>query len=87
MTIHRRTDRKKRPLHLILKHKWFDLIEAGEKTVKCRDNTPYWRKRIFQALPETVEFHRGKTHINMQFKITFIAENSQIEIHLGDRIK
>lgn len=33
-------------LHLVLKKKWYDLIESGEKKEEYRDETPYWKKRI-----------------------------------------
>lgn len=33
-------------LHLILKSKWFDMIESGKKTEEYRDFTPYWSNRL-----------------------------------------
>ena len=33
-------------LDLILKAKWYDLIESGVKTEEYRDMTPYWSNRL-----------------------------------------
>ena len=33
-------------LELVLKGKYYDMIESGEKPEEYRDITPYWRKRI-----------------------------------------
>ena len=71
--------------HLILKHKWFDLIQQGKKLVEYRRNTPYYRKRIRGA--DRVVFHRGYTSQTMTFAIQDkAAVGSTIEIHLGARL-
>ena len=33
-------------LPLVLKKKWYDLIDSGEKTEEYRDAKPFWEKRI-----------------------------------------
>lgn len=33
-------------LHLVLKRKWFEMIERGEKRQEYRAFNPYWEKRI-----------------------------------------
>ena len=33
-------------IHLVLKGKWYDMIESGEKKEEYRDYTPYWMKRL-----------------------------------------
>ena len=33
-------------LHLVLKGKWYDMIESGEKTEEYREMKQYWLKRI-----------------------------------------
>lgn len=48
-----------RYLHLVLKHKWFDMIERGEKPEEYREITPYWTRRI--GIYDYVVFHRGYT--------------------------
>jgi len=84
-------DEKNKTCHLVLKHKWYDLIEKGEKTVEYRDDTPYWRARILGC--DRVTFHRGYTKTTMTFEITFKSYGlfalvqGQIEIHLGKRIE
>ncbi|GAB4042535.1 hypothetical protein [Spirosoma litoris] len=33
-------------LELVLKHKWFDMIESGNKLEEYRDIKPYWIRRL-----------------------------------------
>ena len=33
-------------LHLVLKGKWYDMIESGKKTEEYRETKQYWLKRI-----------------------------------------
>lgn len=35
-----------RTLDLVLKKKWYDMIDSGEKTEEYREIKPYWIKRI-----------------------------------------
>ena len=35
-----------KPLYLVLKPEWYDMIERGEKPEEYRDYTPYWVKRL-----------------------------------------
>lgn len=35
-----------RDLKLVLKGKWYDMIESGEKPEEYRDDKPYWGKRL-----------------------------------------
>lgn len=37
-------------LHLVLKHKWFDMIASGEKLEEYREIKPYWQDRLFDIL-------------------------------------
>ena len=36
-------------LHLVLKGKWYDMIESGKKTEEYRETKDYWTKRIFEG--------------------------------------
>lgn len=36
-------------LHLVLKHKWFEMIASGEKTEEYREIKPYWISRLCDA--------------------------------------
>ena len=36
-------------LHLVLKGKWYDMIESGEKTEEYRETKQYWVKRILEG--------------------------------------
>ena len=33
-------------LHLVLKRKWYDMIDSGIKTEEYREIKPYWEKRL-----------------------------------------
>ena len=35
-------------LHLVLKKKWYEMQESGEKTEEYRDITPYWFRRLYR---------------------------------------
>ena len=36
-------------LHLVLKSKWYEMIESGEKTEEYREIKHYWVKRILES--------------------------------------
>ena len=55
-------------LHLVLKGKWYDMIDRGEKKEEYRENTSYWMKRIGK-LHDAVCFHKGYTNTTMTFAI------------------
>lgn len=55
-------------LHLILKHKWYDMIASGEKTEEYRNLGDYWNNRIWKGY-QFVCFHRGYTKNTMSFII------------------
>ena len=52
-------------LHLILKKKWWDMIESGVKTEEYRDVKPYWEKRLidYKRLKEYYLEHREELAI------------------------
>lgn len=35
-----------KPLHLVLKKKWYEMILSGEKKEEYREIKPYWTKRL-----------------------------------------
>lgn len=43
-------------LNLILKYKWYEKIEKGEKTKEYREHKPYWDKRF--TYPKHLEFDK-----------------------------
>lgn len=59
-------------LHLILKHKWYDMIASGEKTEEYRNLGSYWNNRIWKGY-QCVCFHRGYTNTTMSFIIKDIV--------------
>jgi len=54
--------RIKRVINLVLKKKWFDMIESGEKKEEYREVTPYWMKRLAYDKIDSVKFHLGYTN-------------------------
>ncbi|MBR2028242.1 MAG: hypothetical protein IKA10_04535 [Oscillospiraceae bacterium] len=74
-------------LHLVLKRKWYDKIESGEKTSEYREIKPYWNKRFWGLETankkivcrpyDTVVFHKGYTSTTMKFRIIEIQTTSQ----------
>lgn len=44
--IHELEEKSNPSLKLVLKRKWFDMIDSGEKLEEYRAKTDYWRKRI-----------------------------------------
>ncbi len=75
--------REPKVLHLVLKGKWYDMIDCGEKLEEYREHKEYWVKRLTNGYetdfpigtqylfkPYTsVCFHRGYTSTKMEFKI------------------
>ena len=44
-------------LHLVLKRKWYDMIDSGIKTEEYREIKPYWEKRLldYKSLSDYVD--------------------------------
>lgn len=76
-------------LHLVLKSKWYDMIDRGEKKEEYREIKPYWSKRLIEDLSEDffpilhevfyesydrVCFHRGYTSTTMTFAVESIGQ-------------
>ena len=64
-------------LHLVLKYKWFDMIDCGEKREEYREMTDYWTKRIWnnRFSIQNIIFHRGYSNVTMDCKVLFITMN------------
>jgi len=62
-------------LHLVLKKKWFDLIESGEKTIEYREVKPYWTKRLIGKfnLGDEIRFYCGYSKDRHMTKKTLIG--------------
>lgn len=69
-------------LHLVLKRKWFDLIDSGEKKEEYRGKTPHW-ERIYTwwnkdpSKPYVVAFQRGYNKPSMWFVVDGITLSDQ----------
>lgn len=84
-----------RTLHLVLKSKWYDLIDCGKKTSEYRECKPYWNGRLAIKY-DTVVFHKGYTSTTMEFEIKSIGITTEPndlsldkcwEIKLSKRLK
>ena len=70
-------------LKLVLKKKWYDMIESGVKLEEYRDIKPHWTTRLVEAIVdapkfkdiETVTFYLGytKNRPKMQFKVVGVC--------------
>ena len=83
-----REDIKNKALHLVLKGKWYDMIDRGEKKEEYREVKKYWMKRLIEDVAEDEEgytcchvfyvdydcvcFHRGYTSTTMTFAVESI---------------
>lgn len=59
-------------LHLVLRHKWFDMIKSGDKLEEYRDLTDYYRKKI-DGSHTNVVFHKGYTNEIIRKKILSVS--------------
>lgn len=68
-------------LHLLLKHRWFDMIASGRKLEEYRERTDYWTKRIWERRGEidSVCFHRGYTSVTITRRVFAIVEDEGLE--------
>lgn len=65
--------RNTKELHLVLKHKWYDMIASGEKKVEYRELKDYYRKKFYNKNYTHVVFHKGYTNETMTFRIEGIG--------------
>lgn len=66
-------------IHLVLKGKWYDMIQSGEKKEEYREYKPYWIKRFNKPHYQIdhVIFHRGYTNKRtMLFRVKFIGRGN-----------
>ncbi|MBQ9539868.1 MAG: hypothetical protein IJU89_00360 [Alphaproteobacteria bacterium] len=63
-------------LHLVLKSKWYDLIDCGAKTSEYRACTPYWNKRFI----EHIEYTDGPVYIP---PLVFTVKYDSVVFHRG----
>jgi len=72
-------------LHLILKEKWYDMIDLGIKKEEYRDEIPHW-ERIYSWWSEdagktkVVAFQRGYKKPSMWFVVDGIG-NSDVSVN------
>lgn len=59
-------------LDLVLKHKWYDMIDTGDKREEYRKIGWYWLKRLVDTEQGEFEFHNGEDGIEPN---SFKAQN------------
>lgn len=64
--------------HLVLKHKWYDMIASGEKKEEYRDCTSYWTKRLLGHCRWIFGLARGCTRSRIPVK-----EKKTVTFHRG----
>lgn len=55
-------------LDLVLKHKWYDMIESGEKKEEYREDKAYWIKRLTDLNTDFVPFSYRYHYEQIPFK-------------------
>lgn len=66
-------DNAMKTLHLILKHKWYDMIASGVKPEEYREIKPYYSERFYNNDYTDVVLHRGYTNTTIRKKIAGIT--------------
>ena len=61
-------------LKLVLKKKWYDMIESGEKKEEYRDFSEYWKSRLLKPY-DAVTFYLGyaKERPSMTYRLICIG--------------
>ncbi len=62
-------------LYMVLKHKWYDQMESGEKDHEYRETSGHWNKLLSQKKFTKVCFARGYTQFNLKFRIVSIKRH------------
>jgi hypothetical protein len=65
-------------LDLVLKKKWYDMIESGEKTEEYREIKPYWVKRLTSLRYGRLLFSHRNGYQPIPFK-----DFTHVTFHLG----
>lgn len=64
-------------LDLVLKGRWYDMIESGEKPEEYREIKPYWEKRLLDY--KGLSDYYQKNHYELRIKKLFFPHRPVIE--------
>lgn len=67
-------------LHLVLKRKWYDMIDSGIKTEEYREIKPYWEKRL-------LDYKSLSDYVKKNYKAMLVYEfvvHGSIHPHIDD---
>ena len=69
-------------LDLVLKRKWYDMIDSGVKTEEYREIKPYWIKRLIEERnPSHRDYYERITSIRPEF---FCARSILLQYYLEE---
>lgn len=75
----------KKPLFLILKKRWFDLIQSGKKTTEFRSYNTYWCKRLLKGQDTLKDFTTVLFQLGYRRdapKMMFFIASIEVEDHI-----
>jgi len=74
-------------LELVLKKKWFDMIESGQKTEEYRELKQYWWTRIFTSPYDNLDTlpmgHYNGKHQTVRFSLGYGKNRKQMVWKIG----
>lgn len=80
-------------LHLVLKHKWYDMIASGEKKEEYREIKPYWANRLlrirrdfaydFDSLSDCIGMLENETEHAMKSMNAVYKDYNHVCFHKG----
>lgn len=80
-------------LNLVLKHKWYDMIESGEKKEEYREIKPYWANRLlrirrdfaydFDSWSDCIDMLKSETEHAMKAMNAVYKDYEQVCFHKG----
>lgn len=66
-------------LDLVLKRKWYEMIDSGEKTEEYREIKPYWANRILYHIPLGIKEYWQNV---LDGAFTFVKDNpGRFDLH------
>lgn len=65
-------------LDLVLRHKWYDMIDLGEKGDEYREDSPYWIRRLTDLKSDFIPFSYREGYQPIPFK-----DYTHVRFHRG----
>lgn len=74
-------------IHLVLKHRWFEMIASGMKTEEYREIKPYYERLQNLKIGDRVVFHKGYSSITKKAVVDYCLKGYGIKFWGGDAEK